>query len=96
VEEQKPVLRGTRKKSLVTKQLKLDSEVASMVEDYIRYLDEVHGEILTESEVYEQAVRMVLRRDAGFMEFRGQGTQLRRRHSGRAAGVNVAEKVPVG
>jgi hypothetical protein len=56
----------------------------------------VHGEILTESEVYEQAVRMVLRRDAGFMEFRGQGTQLRRRHSGRAAGANVAEKVPVG
>jgi len=96
MDEQKPVLRGTRKKALVTRQLKLDSEVTSMVEDYIRYLEEVHGQIITESEVYEQAVQMVLRRDTGFMRFRGKGGQSGRKPAGTAPRADIAERVPVG
>lgn len=87
------VIKGTKKKELVTRQLKLDSEVVSMVEAYLKYLEEVHGEIITESSVYEQAVVRVLSMDREFMT-RYLGTKPRAGR-GSSGGERVEELLRV-
>lgn len=68
------VIRGTKKKRLVPRQLKLDAGVVDMVERYIQYLEERHGEVVDEASVYEQAVVRALSMDSEFMAmYRGAG-----------------------